>query len=83
MDSRAKFAGWTNNPEIDKLLDQIKAQSSQDKAKETFNELQKVIWEDMPVVNIGAYDSISVKAEKVKGYQEFLGPVLWNTTVKE
>lgn len=83
LDSRAKFAGWTNNPEIDKLLNQIKAQSSQDKAKETFNELQRVIWEDMPVVNIGAYDSISVKANKVKGYQEFLGPVLWNTTAKE
>jgi peptide/nickel transport system substrate-binding protein len=82
LDSKSKWAGWTNNPEIDKLLAEIKSQPTQEKATESFVKLQKLVWEDLPVINTGTYKQIKAVSKKVKGFQEFIGPVLWNTSIE-
>lgn len=83
LDSRAEWPGWTNNPELDKLLDDIKGQKSPEKSKELYAQLQQKMWEDLPVVNIGTNLRVSAYSDKVQGYKEFLGPVFWNVTVKK
>jgi peptide/nickel transport system substrate-binding protein len=83
LDSRAEWPGWTNNPEIDRKLDEINQQSSQDKAKELFAQLQQIIWEDVPIINVGKNLRVSGYSDKVQGYTEFVGPVFWNVTVTE
>lgn len=83
LDSRASYPGWTNNPEIDRYLDEIRAAKSQEEATKLFEELQAIIWEDLPVINVGMAYFISSYSEKVKGYSEFMGPIFWNTYIEK
>ncbi|GGK29511.1 peptide ABC transporter substrate-binding protein [Caldalkalibacillus thermarum] len=83
LDTRANWPGWTNNPEFDRLLDEIKAQTSQEEAKALYAELQQLMWEDLPIINIGRNLRVSAYSDKVQGYQEFKGPVFWNVSISE
>jgi|HigsolmetaAR203D_1030402.scaffolds.fasta_scaffold04149_5 peptide/nickel transport system substrate-binding protein len=83
LDSRANYPGWTNNPEIDRYLDEIRAASNQEEATAKFKELQAIIWDDLPVINIGMTYFISSYSNKVKGYSEFMGPIFWNVSVEK
>jgi peptide/nickel transport system substrate-binding protein len=83
LDSRAEWPGWTNDPQMDKLLDEIKKQKSQEKSKELYAQLQQRMWENLPIANIGTNLRVSAYSDKVQGYKEFLGPVFWNVTVKK
>ena len=83
LDSRANYAGWTNNPEIDRYLDAIRAAKTQEEATALFKELQAIIWQDLPVINIGMTYFISSYTEKLKGYDEFMGPIFWNTYIEK
>lgn len=83
LDSKVEYPGWTNNPNIDQLLADIKAAPSQDEATAKFKELQAVIWEDLPVINIGMTNLISSYSNKIKGYSEFMGPIFWNTSIEK
>ena len=81
LDSKANYPGWTNNPQIDQLLSDIRQSPSQADATAKFTELQALIWEDLPVINVGMTNRISGYSKKVQGYTEFMGPIFWNTTV--
>jgi peptide/nickel transport system substrate-binding protein len=80
--SSSQWPGWTNNPEFDRLLEEIKSQDTQEKAKEKYTELQQLMWEDLPVINVTKNNRVSAYSETVKGYKEFIGPIFWNTTVQ-
>lgn len=82
LPSEAEWPGWTNNDEIDRLLEEIKAAKTQEEAKELYAQIQQIMWEDVPVINVGKNHRVSAYSEKVKGYDEFLGPIFWNVTVK-
>jgi peptide/nickel transport system substrate-binding protein len=79
LESSSEYPGWTNNPEIDRLLGEIEVQKTQEDTKKVFEELQTVLWEDLPVINAGVYFRVSAYSENVKGYEEFVGPIFWNT----
>jgi peptide/nickel transport system substrate-binding protein len=81
LDSKAEWPGWTNSPEMDKLLEEISTAKSQEEAKALTEELQKVFWEYLPVINVGTYNNITAYDEKVQGFKTFIGPVLWNVSV--
>lgn len=81
LDSKANWPGWTNSPELDKLLGKIKASTSQEEAKAAFAELQKVFWDENPVLVIGHYMQITADSTKVKGFKDFNGPLFWNTSI--
>lgn len=83
LDSEAEWPGWTNIAEIDKLLNQITTVNSQEKAKEMYAQIQQIMWEQLPVINVGKNSRISAYSENIQGYKNFLGPVFWNTTIKK
>lgn len=83
LDSEAEYPGWTNNPDIDRLLDEIRNAPSQEESTAAFEELQAEIWEDLPVINVGMTNFISGYSEDVEGYSEFMGPIFWNMSVNE
>ncbi|ARP43129.1 Putative peptide-binding periplasmic protein [Geobacillus thermodenitrificans] len=83
LDSKAQWPGWTNSPEIDKLLSEIQAAKTQDEAKELYSQLQQKMWEYLPIINIGTYSKVTGVSDKVKGFRDFIGPVLWNVSVEE
>lgn len=81
LDSKVNYPGWTNSPEIDKLLTKIRASTSQKEAKSAFEELQKVFWDEYPVLVIGETMQIDAISNKVKGFKNFNGPLYWNTSI--
>jgi peptide/nickel transport system substrate-binding protein len=83
LESSAEWPGWTNNPEIDRLLEEITVQKTQEGAKKVYEELQSVLWEDLPVINVGVNLRVTGYSDKVEGYKEFVGPVFWNTKVSK
>lgn len=83
LDSKAEWAGWTNNAEIDRLLEEIGKAESQDEAKALTDELQTVFWNDLPVINLGLFNNTDAYSEKVTGFKNFIGPVFWNVSIEE
>ncbi len=80
LDSRTKYTGWSNSPEIDKLLDQLMVAPSDEAAKEIFGKLQGESWSYLPAIKFGDYDGVAAIRTNVEGFEWFHGPVLWNTT---
>lgn len=82
LDSRANWPGWTNDPKIDQLLDQISSAKTQDETKALIRELQQEFWQYLPVINLGTYKNVNACSDKVKGFKWFIGPVLWNVSIE-
>ncbi|MDF1507998.1 ABC transporter substrate-binding protein [Robertmurraya sp. DFI.2.37] len=82
LESKVEYPGWTNSPEIDRLIGEIRNASSQEEATAKFEQLQATIWTELPVINIGMTNFISSFSNKVKGYSEFMGPIFWNTSIE-
>ena len=82
LDSRAKFPGLSNNPEIDNVLDEIKQAPSLKEAKPLVDQLNRLSWQYLPVIVLGRTtpDAVALKGN-VKGYQDLIGPILWNVSV--
>ncbi|WP_342322498.1 ABC transporter substrate-binding protein [Kosakonia sp. BYX6] len=84
LDSRAKFPGLTNSPEIDAVLDAIKQAPSLKEAKGLVDKLNVLSWQYLPVIVLGhtTPDAVAVK-NNVQGYQDLIGPVLWNISISQ
>ena len=80
LDSRAGYPGWTNNPEFDRLLDEIQSSPSISEAKPLVDQLQALVWQDLPIVKLGNRLNLAATAEHVQGLQDVIGPILWNVS---
>ncbi len=81
LDSEIEWPGWTNDDEIDQLLEKINIAESQEKAIELYTELQQILWEEVPVINIGTNSRVSAYTEDLQGYTSMLGPNFWNVFI--
>lgn len=83
IDSKTEWAGWTNSPEMDELLEEIGDAATQEEAKEAVAKLQEEFWEYLPVVNLGLFKNTDGYSDKVSGFENFIGPTIWNVSVEE
>lgn len=83
LDSGTQWPGWTNNPEIDALLDQINASADQAEAKELYSQLQEILWEDLPIINVGTNSRVSGLSTNLEGYTNQSGPNFWNVSIND
>lgn len=77
----SSWPGWTDDPEISELLKEISSTDTLEEAKEHWNALQKRAYTYLPVVNLGNMYNFNGISNNMDGYQYFLGPNLWNTTI--
>lgn len=84
LDSRANFPGWSNSPDIDQVLDQIKQAPSLKEAKPLVDKLHVLTWQYLPVIVLGHTqpEPIAIK-DGVTGYADLIGPILWNVQVAD
>lgn len=82
LDSRAHFPGLSNSPEIDGVLDAIKQAPSLKEAKALVDKLNVLSWTYLPVIVLGhtTPEPVAIK-RNIHGYQDLIGPVLWNVSV--
>lgn len=83
LHSKTEWPGWTNNPEIDQILADMNTANTGDKLRELNEELHEQLWNYLPVINLGSYSKVTGINEKVIGYRDYLGPVLWNISKEE
>ena len=62
------FAGY-NNPEVDKLIDQGIAETDQAKRAEIYQQIQQILLEDLPWVNLFIANQYETMKSYVMGYQ--------------
>lgn len=83
LDSRAEWPGWTDNPEIDDLIDKITETTSQEEAKQFTEELQEEFWDYLPILKPGNRLNITAHRTNVEGYEALIGPILWNVSIED
>lgn len=78
LDSKNQWAGWTNNPEIDSLLAEIRGAASQEEAKAVYEKLQAEVWNSLPILKFGDKNFFYATSKDVEGFKDVIGMVLWN-----
>jgi ABC-type transport system substrate-binding protein len=61
--------GHYRNPEIDTLLDRARVETDQEKRRELFSKVQKIIAEDLPYVSLWFMDNVSVHRKRISGVE--------------
>lgn len=83
LHSKAEWPGWTNNPDFDRILNHMDSANTEEKLRILKGELHEELWNDSPAIHIGSFSKVTGINEKVKGYRDFLGPVILNVSVEE
>ncbi|WP_234982241.1 ABC transporter substrate-binding protein [Edaphobacillus lindanitolerans] len=83
LDSGTQWPGWTEDPEIDRLLDEINAAASQEEAHDLYAQLQEEMWEYLPIINTGKNSRVSGYSKDLKGYTNLSGPNFWNVSINK
>lgn len=58
--------GFYSNPRVDKLLDQARAEVDPQKRKPLYDEVQRILAEDLPYVNLWYLDNVVVHTARVR-----------------
>ncbi|HVZ17808.1 MAG TPA: ABC transporter substrate-binding protein [Terriglobales bacterium] len=59
--------GYYSNPKLDALLDEGRKTVDQQKRKQIYAEVQKILAEDLPYINLWYFDNVIVHTPRVKG----------------
>jgi peptide/nickel transport system substrate-binding protein len=59
--------GYYSNPKIDALLEQGRKETDQQKRRAIYSEVQRILAEDLPYINLWYFDNVVVYTPRVKG----------------
>jgi peptide/nickel transport system substrate-binding protein len=82
LDSRNKFPGWYNNPNMDQLLDKIRLEFDAEKRKNTFKEVQQLFWNDVPSIKLGNVHGLIGYSKDLNMPKFFYDNFFWNVQWK-
>ena len=74
LHSETDWPGRTNNPEIDRILDEMGTVKSEDQLRNLNHQLHEEVWNDLPVINIGNFYKVTGFHNRVKGCRNFFAP---------
>src|SRR5699024_3932503 len=77
------YDGFTDDPDFIELMDKIKVEESQEGAKALYENLQQLMWERLPIINVGHHSMLHGLSESVEGYRELQGPIYWGVSLDE
>jgi peptide/nickel transport system substrate-binding protein len=64
---KGRNRGFYSNPRVDILIDQARRESDQNIRKRLYAELQEVLAQDVPYVNLWYFDNVLVHTKRVRG----------------
>lgn len=67
MPPKGRNRGFYSNPRVDILIDQARRESDQNIRKRLYAELQLVLAQDVPYVNLWYFDNVLVHTKRVRG----------------
>ncbi len=59
--------GYYSNPKVDALINQAKSELDQNVRKQLYAEVQRILAEDLPYINLWYYDNVVVHTRRVTG----------------
>ena len=77
----ATYPGWWDSPEIGALRAELVNSSDQTARKATWDKIQALIYEQVPVMKVGDAYTYDVASPKLTGLNPN-GPVFWNVSTK-
>ena len=83
LHSENDYAGWTDSPEIDRLVERIRVTESHDEAFELFKDLQQEVMEYLPYVRYGNYKPLHGMRSDIDGFTVSNNIILWNVSKSE
>lgn len=79
----SEWPGWTNDPQISELIQEVNGANNETEAKKAWDKLQERIYEYLPISKFGDYFDFYGISNKVEGLTLLDGMILWNTTKSE
>lgn len=67
-----------SNSQMDKLLNEIGIGNPSEIRYEIWEQIQALVWEELPFIKIGDYHEMEAIASKYEGYESFFLPRFWN-----
>jgi len=83
LHSRNEYAGWTDSPEVDRLIEEIRVTEDQDKALELFTEMQAELMEYTTYIRYGNYKPLHGLSAEIEGFTVSNNIILSNLSVAE
>ncbi|GAB1155116.1 ABC transporter substrate-binding protein [Paenibacillus illinoisensis] len=72
--------GLLKNEKLSELLQGIRTSASVEDARPLIDELQQLVWTEVPFSQIGHTKQVTALSKNISGFQNILGPIFWNTT---
>ncbi|AYY12525.1 peptide/nickel transporter substrate-binding protein [Actinobacteria bacterium YIM 96077] len=72
----------SGSPEMDQLLADYNAATSEEEAKAVVDEMQALVWEELPVIVLSSAKPWAAYSPKLKGYDDYWR-VFWNSWLEE
>jgi peptide/nickel transport system substrate-binding protein len=72
------WPGWWENPEKEKLLKEVNTEMDPAKRKAAWEGIQKLFYQDVPIVKFGDYFLLEAKSKQIKNLDGTPFPYYWN-----
>jgi peptide/nickel transport system substrate-binding protein len=59
--------GFYRNPRVDALIDQARQESDQNTRRRLYAEIQRILADELPYINLWYFDNVLVASRRVKG----------------
>ncbi len=63
--------GYYNNPRVDRLIEQGRSTFDREKRKSTYQELQKILADDLPYISLYHRDNVAIMRKNVGGFDMY------------
>jgi len=77
------WPGWTCIPSVETLMNKLAQETVFEKRLETWKEIQKIYWDEVPVLQCGDYFVFRVKQRTVQGNKNMIEPFYWNVWIEK
>lgn len=74
------ISGWTDDPELDELVEKFINQKTLEDAIPIYDELQEWFYDYIPAIKVGDYNRIDATRTSIDNYQYSDRMILWNVT---
>lgn len=80
LHSENEWTGWSDSPEIDRLVEEIRVAETQEEASALYDELQAEVWNYLPAIKFGDKNFFYAVSDRVEGFKDLMGmgKILWN-----
>lgn len=74
--------GWWSSPAKQAALTAFNQESDPAKRGALWGKVQQVVYDEVPYINVGKFNSLSARSPALDGFQPTVWPFFWNTRIK-